>query len=161
MFCSNCGNHVEDGAHFCTNCGAPLQPPGALAYQQPQPQPKDEPEYRAPAAKRTSGSSSRQSKPKDPYQQQIKELKLQIKQLRLDLQHVNQQISQARIQYEESAPFLPWSLRRVDRMIEAGRLWNPAQKRQELQQQIQQLEQQLLGLQQAQLQWQEQQSRQG
>ncbi len=110
------------------------------------------PQGRAPGRVRDA-----REKPKDPYQPQIKQLRLQIKQLRLDLQQLNQQIGTARIQYQESAPFLPWGLRRLDRMVEAGRLWDPAQKRQQLQQEIKQLEQQLLSLQQQQLQWQQQQ----
>lgn len=155
MFCTNCGSQVNDGSHFCTNCGAPLQAPGAVATGQPAPRPKN-----APSGVRSGagqGQRRAQGKPKDPYQLQIKQLRLQIKQLRLDLQQLNQQIGTARIQYEESAPFLPWKLRRLDRMVEAGRLYGPAQKRQQLQQEIKQLEQQLLSLQQQQLQWQQQQ----
>lgn len=155
MFCTNCGSQVNDGSHFCTNCGAPLQAPGAVAMGQPAPRSKN-----APSGVKSSvgqGQRRAQGKPKDPYQLQIKQLRLQIKQLRLDLQQLNQQIGTARIQYEESAPFLPWQLRRVDRMVEAGRLMGPASKRQQLQQEIKQLEQQLLSLEQQQLQWQQQQ----
>jgi len=154
MFCNTCGSQVNDGSHFCPNCGAALQAPGAVAPRQPLAQPKDAPPSGMPRSRQSQG---RAQKPKDPYQPQIKQLRLQIKQLRLDLQQLNQQIGTARIQYQESAPFLPWGLRRLDRMVEAGRLWNPAQKRQQLQQEIKQLEQQLLSLQQQQLQWQQQQ----
>lgn len=159
MFCTNCGGQVNDGSHFCPNCGAALQAPGAIAARQSVPQPKDAPPPGMPGSRASAGQGQRraQSKPKDPYQLQIKQLRLQIKQLRLDLRQLNQQIGTARIQYEESAPFLPWQLRRLDRMVEAGRLMGPAQKRQQLQQEIKQLEQQLLSLEQQQLQWQQQQ----
>lgn len=157
MFCNNCGASVQDGAHFCTNCGMHLQTPGAIAAQQPEPKLKDAHPLEMPrAAQRQSQRQPRQAKPKDPYQMQIKQLRLQIKQLRLDLRQVNQQIGTARIQYEESAPFLRGGLRRLDRMIEAGRIMGPGQKKQQLQQQIQQLEQQLLGLEQQQMIWKQQ-----
>lgn len=159
MFCTNCGGQVNDGSHFCPNCGAALQAPGAVVARQSVPQPKSAPPPGMPGARAGAGQGQRraQGKPKDPYQMQIKQLRLQIKQLRLDLQQLNQQIGTARIQYEESAPFLPGGLRRLDRMVEAGRLMGPGQKRQQLQQEIKQLEQQLLSLQQQQLQWEQQQ----
>src|SRR5438270_9588114 len=37
MFCTSCGKHVQDGARFCDNCGASLQAPGGVNYQQPTP----------------------------------------------------------------------------------------------------------------------------
>ena len=161
MFCTNCGGQVNDGSHFCPNCGAALQAPGAVAARQSVPQPKNEPPTAKPGtwqgAGQGRGRAQGQGKPKDPYQPQIKQLRLQIKQLRLDLQQLNQQIGTARIQYQESAPFLPRGLRHLDRDVEAMRLWSPASKRQQLQQEIKQLEQQLLSLQQQQLQWQQQQ----
>lgn len=160
MFCTNCGGQVNDGSHFCPNCGAALQAPGAIAARQSAPQPKYAPPA-MPGAGQGAGRGQRraqgQGKPKDPYQLQIKQLRLQIKQLRLDLRQLNQQIGTARIQYEESAPFLPRGLRHLDRDVEAMRLWGPASKRQQLQQEIKQLEQQLLSLEQQQLQWQQQQ----
>lgn len=157
MFCTNCGGQVNDGSHFCPNCGAALQAPGAIAPRQSAPQPKYAPSPAMPGAGQGQRRAQGQGKPKDPYQLQIKQLRLQIKQLRLDLRQLNQQIGTARIQYEESAPFLPRGLRHLDRDVEAMRLWSPASKRQQLQQEIKQLEQQLLSLEQQQLQWQQQQ----
>ena len=29
MFCTNCGNQLEDGAKFCPNCGAKVSQDGA------------------------------------------------------------------------------------------------------------------------------------
>lgn len=144
MFCTQCGAHVPDGAHFCDHCGAPLQAPGGVSQQPP-----------TSVAPR---SSRRPAKLQDPYQQQIKQLKLQLKQLKLDLKQVNTEMGKIRSQYNQSAAFVPRGLfRRGYKEIEDVRLWGPQKQKQELQQQILQLEQQLLGLQQQQAQWQAQQ----
>ncbi len=148
MFCTNCGHHAQDGAHFCDNCGATLQAPGSITYQQPSPPP-------VPAPPKTS---RRSAKPQDPYQQQIKQIKLQLKQLKLDLKQVNSQMGQVRSRYNESAAFVPRGLLRHGyKEIEDVRLWGPQRNKEQLQQEIMQLEQQLLGLQQQQMQWQAQQ----
>jgi zinc-ribbon domain len=142
MFCINCGKHVQDGVHFCDNCGASLQAPGGVSYQQP-----------APAR-----TSSRAARPQDPYKEPIKQLKLQIKQLKLDLKQINTKMGNTRSTYNETRAWLPsWELRHGEKMLEDALLWKPQINKQQLQQQILQLEQQLLGLQQQQAQWQAQQ----
>lgn len=140
MFCSQCGTRVQDGTHFCENCGAPLQVPGGISQVAP------------------AQASRRASKAKDPYKEQISQLKLQIRQLKLDLKQINTGMGKVRSQYNQSAAFVPRGiLRHGYKEIEDVRLWGPQQKKQELQQQIMYLEQQLLGLQQQQAQWQAQQ----
>ena len=144
MFCAQCGTHVQDGVHFCNNCGASLQAPGNVAYQAPAASPK---------------TTKRSSKEPDPYDTQIKQLKLQIRQLKLDLKQITTKMSSIRSQYNESSAFVPGGfLRHGYKEIEDMRLLGPQQQKQQLQQQIMQLEQQLLGLQQAQTQWKMQQS---
>src|SRR5215831_469049 len=71
MFCSQCGMRVNDGAHFCDNCGAALQAPGGVSQ--------------VPPVKNSRGAS----KANDPYKEQISQLKLQIRQLKLDLKQIN------------------------------------------------------------------------
>lgn len=53
MFCSNCGKENGNDAHFCEQCGAPLEsqpapqqpvPPAPAAAQQPAPQPVPQPQ---------------------------------------------------------------------------------------------------------------------
>jgi hypothetical protein len=140
MFCAQCGTRVQDGTHFCENCGASLQVPGGISQVAP------------------AQASHRASKAKDPYKEQISQLKLQIRQLKLDLKQVNTGMGKVRSQYYQSAAFVPRGiLRHGYKEIEDVRLWGPQQKKQELQQQIMSLEQELLGLQQQQAQWQAQQ----
>ena len=145
MFCTNCGNHVQDGVHFCDKCGASLQAPGGVAYQQPG----------RPAQGPVPGGRAR--KPQDPYKDQIKQLKLQIRQLKLDLKQITTKMGNTRSAYNETRAWLPnRGLRHGEKLIEDVLLWKPQMNKQQLQQEIQQLEQQLLGLQQQQLQWQAQ-----
>ncbi len=137
MFCTQCGAHATDGAHFCENCGASLQAPGAVSQVAP------------------TKTNRRAGKPTDPYQEQIRQLKLQIRQLKLDLKRINTEMAAIRAQYNQTSSFVPGGLlKRLDKDIEDARLWGPQKKKQELQQQIMYLEQQLLGLQQQQAQWQ-------
>ena len=158
MFCSNCGSHVEDGMHFCSNCGTPLQQPGAISYQSPQ--------QAGPAkGRRGQGQAgagrARQAKPQDPYQPQIKALRLQLKQMKLYLKQINQQMQLTRAQYEEMRPLLFGGLAwHLGKGFEEFRLWHPQQQKQSLQNQIMQLEQQLLSLEYQQAQWQAQQNQQ-
>ena len=136
MFCSTCGQRVQDGAHFCDNCGAQLELPGAVTYDAP------------------ARSVRTQQGTKDPYKDQIAQLRLQIKQLKLNLKQINTGMSSRRAQYNETAAFVPHGLlRRGYKMIEDAQLLGPQQQKQRLQQEIMQLEQELLGLQQAQAQW--------
>lgn len=138
MYCSSCGTRVQDGTYFCSNCGASLRDEGALSYRSPVPQ----------------GNSRRAVRVTDPYRDQIAELRLQIKQLKLDLKHITTNMSSTRSQYYETSAFVPRGLLRHGyKMIEDFRLLGPQQQKQQLQQQIMQLEQQLLGLQHAQAQW--------
>lgn len=146
MFCSNCGSHVNDGDHFCNNCGAPLQAAGGVSQQSPAAAPRPA----AQAASRRSGAS----KPQDPYKNQIAQLKLQIRELKLDLKQITTQMANTRSQYYETAAFVPRGLLRWGyKGMEDFRLLGPQQQKQQLQQHIMQLEQQLLSLQEAQAQW--------
>lgn len=147
MFCSSCGTHLKDGAHFCENCGAQLQAPGAISYQPSIPATPP----RSAARRQDSGS-----KTKSPYEPQIKQLKLQIRQLKLDLKQVNTEMSHIRSQYNQTSAFVPHGLLHEGyKGIEDARLWGPQKKKEQLQQQIIQLEQQLLDLEQQQAQWQQ------
>jgi zinc-ribbon domain len=133
MFCSACGLSVKDGAHFCENCGASLQAPGGVTSYAPE----------GPAGRM-------RGKPKDPYKDQISQLKLQLKQLKLYLKQINTKMSNARSQYYETAAFVPHGLLREGyKWAEDLRLLGPQQQKQSLQQEIMALEQQLLVLEQA------------
>ena len=146
MFCAHCDKPVQDGAHFCENCGTSLQAPGGVNFQQPRP--KREESVR---------TSMRSRKAQDPYREPIKQLKLQIRQLKLDLKQINTKMSSTRSIYNETRAWLPGQqLRHGEKMLEDALLWKPQINKQQLQQQILQLEQQLLGLQQQQAQWQAQ-----
>lgn len=146
MFCSNCGLPVQDGAHFCQNCGASLTAPGGVTQR---PAPTVQPAVRA---------TGRARKPQDPYKDQIAQLKLQIRQLKLNLKQITTKMSSTRAGYYETSAFVPRGLLREGyKMFEDARLLGPQQQKQHLQQEIMQLEQQLLGLQQAQSQWRAQQ----
>ena len=146
MFCTHCGSHVNDGDHFCNNCGAPLQAVGGVAQRAPAPaQPPA-----APASTHRSGAG----KPRDPYKDQIAQLKLQIRELKLDLKQITTQMANTRSQYYETAAFVPRGLLRWGyKGLEDFRLLGPQQQKQQLQLHIMQLEQQLLSLQKAQVQW--------
>jgi hypothetical protein len=90
----------------------------------------------------------------DPYKEQIADLKLQIRQLKVFLKQVNTGMSTKRAQYNETAAFVPRGmLRRGYKMVEDVQLWGPQQRKQQIQQELAQIEQELLGLQQAQVQW--------
>ena len=157
MFCSDCGTHVQDGDHFCNNCGAPLQAPGGVIQQPSIPIPPATPSPSKPAASKISRVSS-SNKPQDPYKDQIQQLKLHIRELKLDLKQITTYMANTRSQYYETAAFVPRGLLRLgDKMIEDFRLLGPQQQKQQLQQQIMQFERQLLTLQQTQAQWKAQQ----
>ena len=156
MFCSECGTHVQDGDHFCNNCGAPLQVSGGI-IQQPSTVPPVSLSPSIPPTSKTSPVSS-SKKPEDPYKDQIQQLKLHIRELKLDLKQITTYMANTRSQYYETAAFVPRGLLRMgDKMLEDFRLLGPQQQKQQLQQQIMLLERQLLGLQQAQAQWEAQQ----
>src|SRR5260370_26399870 len=129
MFCSQCGKRIQDGAHFCDNCGAALQAPGGVSQ--------------VPPVKNSRGASTA----KDPYKEQISQLKLQIRQLKLDLKQINTEMGKTRSQYNQSAAFVPRGLLRHGyKEIEDVRLWGPQKKKRELQQQIMYLDQHFLAL---------------
>lgn len=157
MFCAKCGAQAPDGAHFCQNCGASLTAPGGIThnpYPLEQPTQPRQPKAVARNAGQGQAQAQRAGKQQDPYRQQIAELRLQLKQLKLYLRQVNQQMSSTRLGYYETATFVPQGLLKLGyKFVEDMRLLGPQQQRQQLQQQIMQLEQQLLGLQQAQNQW--------
>lgn len=154
MFCANCGAHARDGDHFCNNCGTPLQASGGVAHAAPAPLQSAEPKL----ARRASAS-----KPRDPYKDQIAQLRLQLKELKLDLKAITTQMANVRSNYFETSAFVPRGLLKWGyKGIEDFRLMGPQQQKQQLQQHIMQLERQLLSLQQAQAQWKyQQQSSQG
>jgi hypothetical protein len=164
MFCTNCGSPVEDGAHFCSSCGSPLQQPGAISYQPVQQAGQGARGRRGQgqAGERATGTGrARQPKPQDPFQPQIKALKLQLKQMKLYLKQINQEMAITRAQYQEMRPLLFGSLAwHLGKGFEEFRLWKPQQQKQALQNQIMQLEQQLLSLEYQQAQWQAQQQQQ-
>ncbi len=146
MFCNACGHRVQDGAHFCENCGAPLREAGGVIPYAPARSGMPE---TAPARR-----GGRAARPQDPYKEQIAQLRLEIKQLKLYLKQITMQMSNTRSQYYETAAFVPRGLLRLGyKWFEDLRLLHPQQQKQQLQQQIAQLEQELLGLQQAQVQW--------
>jgi hypothetical protein len=159
MFCARCGAQAPDGARFCQNCGASLTAPGGVTHN---PYPVEQTKQpKAVVRNPNARQGQRAGKPQDPYRQQIAELRLQLKQLKLYLRQINQQMSSTRLGYYETAAFVPQGLLKLGyKFVEDMRLLGPQQQRQKLQQQIMQLEQELLGLQQAQNQWRLQQQQQ-
>lgn len=154
MFCSQCGAHAQDGDHFCTNCGAPLQVPGGVVQQYTPVSSAPLTPPVAPAPPAAPKPARRSGKPQDPYKDQIQQLKLQIRELKLDLKQITTQMSTVRSQYYETAAFVPRGLLRWGyKAMEDFKLLGPQQQKQRLQQEIMQLERQLLALQEAQAQW--------
>ena len=148
MFCINCGEHVKDGDHFCNNCGAPLQAPGGITQSPPAPRSPQMP----PA--QNASRRPRAAKPKNPYRDQIAQLRLQLKSLKLQLRQLNQHISGTRSNYFELDSVVQrGAIHNIGRMIEGAQLFGPYQQKKQMQEQIMQLEQQLLSLEQAQEQW--------
>ncbi|HEY3992802.1 MAG TPA: zinc ribbon domain-containing protein [Ktedonobacteraceae bacterium] len=146
MFCEQCGSHINDGEHFCSNCGTPLQAPGAVVQQAPK-----------PAAGSRSRSGRGNPKAKDPYKDQIQQLRLQIRQLKLDLKQVNNQMGSTRARYNETRAFLPWPIEKGVKLFEDVNLLGSQPHKEQLQQQILLLQRQLLDLEQQQAQWKSQQ----
>ena len=146
MFCGQCGAHLNDGEHFCSSCGAPLQVPGAVVQQAP-----------GVATRSRSGSGRSTSKPKDPYKEQIQQLRLQIRQLKLDLRQVNNKMGRTRARYNETRAFMPWAIKEGAKLFEDVNLLGSQPHKEQLQQQIMLLQRQLLDLEQQQAQWKSQQ----
>jgi hypothetical protein len=142
VYCSTCGQQLNDGAHFCEHCGASLELPEAV----------------------TSGSPTRSAhtynEVKDPYKEQIAQLRLELKQMKLDLKQIKMNMSNRRAQYNQSSTFVPGgALKRGYKMLEDFQLWSPQRQKEGLQQEILRMEQELLGLEQAQAQWKQMQQR--
>ena len=87
MLCSHCGITVQDGDHFCKNCGASLQMPGGLV------QPS------APNVKLqvpTPLHAARPPRPlrgRNPYRDQIAQLRGQLEEAGMRLREGNNYIS--------------------------------------------------------------------
>ncbi len=148
MFCANCGTQAKDGDHFCNNCGAPLQSAGAVVPQQPRssrsPVPSGSRTPRRGGAKRA----------KDPYKDQIAQIRLQLKEVKIQLRELNNGIRGTRSNYFELDSFVQRGpLHNIGRMVEGAQLFGPYQQRKQLQDQELQLEHQLLELQKTQEQW--------
>ena len=140
MYCSQCGTHVKAGEHFCSNCGASFQNPGALGQ-------------RAPGQQVTAENGGRNGKPQDPYKEQIQELRLHIRQLKLDLRQINTSMSSTRSHYFQTRAFLPWPIGKGSKWFEDLRLLGKQPQKEQLQQEIAHLQQQLLGLEEMQVEW--------
>lgn len=147
MFCSFCGSQINDGDRFCKDCGAALQGSGNT-LQSP-----------ASAMRSVPANSRAPRRPgagvgKNPYRDQIAHLRLELKEARIHLKEVNNQISGTRSNYFELDSFVQRGIaRHVGRMIEGAQLFGPYQRRKQLQDQIRQLEMELLQLERAQEQW--------
>ncbi len=147
MFCAACGLQIDDGDRFCKNCGASLQVPGHT-IQRSMTRPTSTQGPRNPQA------SSRPNAAKNPYRDQIAQLRLQLKEARMHLRDLNDQITGTRSNYFELDSFVQRGLfHDVGRMIEGAQLFGPYQQRKQLQEQVRQLEGQLLQLEKAQEQW--------
>ncbi len=148
MFCSNCNTHIDDGDCFCKNCGASLQAPAGIVQRQPA---FSRPEL--PSHPRNPGRVGMRG-PKNPYRDQIAQIRLQLKELRMNLRELNNQIMGTRSNYFELDSFVQRGLvHNIGRMIEGTQLFGPYQQRKQLQDQIAQLERELLPLEKAQEQW--------
>ena len=149
MFCSNCGQRVHEGSHFCEHCGAQFQEGNEIApYEQV-----------GSASGAPVPTNARRRSAKDPYKEQIAELKLHLKQLKLELRQISTGMASTRSQYNQTSAFIPEGiLHKGYKLLEDARLLGPQQQKQRLQQEILRLEQELLEMQQAQLNWKEQQA---
>ncbi len=147
MFCPQCGTHVADSEHFCTNCGNATT---AAVMQQVGKSQEGE--------LRTGGGRSRGGvKSQDPYKEQIQQLRMHIRQLKLDLSQINNNMGATRSHYRQTAAFLPWRIREGSKLFEDIKLLGKQPHKEQLQQQIATLQQELLGLEHAQLEWKRQQ----
>ena len=148
MFCSNCGIQAQDGDRFCKNCGASLQAFGGVMQRPFKPSQTHPPS--PPKTPRRPGVNRQ----KNPYRDQIAQLRLQLKELRMHLRELNNQIRGTRSNYFELDSFLQRGpLHNAGRMVEGAQLFGPYQQRKQLQDQIMQLEHELLPLEKAQEQW--------
>ncbi len=154
MYCSACGQHLRDDAHFCDHCGASTELPGAVTNESPVAPAPIEYAVDGPPVVRSIAPSHTYHENVDPYKDQITQLKLELKQIKLELKRVNADLSATRAQHNTTAAFVPrGTLRRGYKMFEDMRLWAPQQQKQALQQEILNMEQELLNLEQAQVQW--------
>jgi predicted amidophosphoribosyltransferase len=154
MYCSACGQHLREDAHFCDHCGASTELPGAVTNESPVAPARTEYAVDGPYEERPVAPTHTYYENEDPYKDQITRLKLELKQIKLELKRVNADLSATRAQHSTTAAFVPrGTLRRGYKIIEDVRLWGPQQQKQALQQEILNMEQELLNLQQAQVQW--------
>ena len=165
MFCSACGQSVREDAHFCERCGAQFQEESEIAPGETVPYGQDgqveagvstEPALTTIKPRRRSVGDPYSVK--DPYKEQIAEIRLHIKQLKLELKQIATDMANTRAHYNQTSAFIPHGiLHKGYKLFEDARLLGPQQQKQQLQQEILRLEQELLDLQQAQLDWKEQQ----
>lgn len=152
MFCSRCSTQVQDGDYFCKNCGASLQAVNGVVQNPPMLPNRHIPA--SPNALRHRQGQGQGNWGKNPYRDQIAQLRLQLKELRMQMREVQSQISGTRSNYFELDSFMQRGLfHDIGRVIEGTQLFNPYQRRKQLQAQIMQLERELLPLEQAQEQW--------
>lgn len=150
MFCSSCGIQTQDGDRFCKNCGAALQDAGGIVQRPLRPKQQRNP-ANAQGPRRPARGMNR---PKNPYRDQIAQLRLQLKEQRMRLRELNNQISGTRSNYFEFDSFIQRGpVHNIGRMVEGAQLFGPYQQRKQLQEQVRQLEEQLLTLEKAQEQW--------
>ncbi|MBA2682497.1 MAG: zinc ribbon domain-containing protein [Ktedonobacteraceae bacterium] len=163
MFCSACGQSVSEDARFCQHCGAQFQEEGEIATKEIAPEiaPYEEPYEEIESATATEPVLAPvrpgHQAARDPYKEQIAELRLYIKRLKLELRQITTDMANTRAQYNQTSAFIPRGiLHKGYKLFEDARLLGPQQQKQRLQQEVLRLEQELLDLQQAQLDWREQ-----
>ncbi len=161
MFCSACGQSVSENARFCQHCGAQFQEEEEIAPREiaPYEEPYQEVEPIAAAEPVLAPVRSRRRVVRDPYKEQIAELKLYIKQLKLELRQITTDMANTRAHYNQTSAFIPRGiLHKGYKLFEDANLLGPQQQKERLQQEVLRAEQELLNLQQAQLDWKEQQA---
>ncbi len=159
MFCSACGQSVSENARFCQHCGAQFQEEEEIAPREiaPYEEPYQEVEPVAATESVLAPAKPRQRAVRDPYKEQIAELRLYIKQLKLELRQITTDMANTRAHYNQTSAFIPRGiLHKGYKLFEDAHLLGPQQQKERLQQEVLRAEQELLDLQQAQLDWKEQ-----
>ncbi len=101
MLCSHCGIAVQDGDHFCKNCGASLQMLRGLV--QP-----SAPDGKLVPTPLHAARPPRSLRGRNPYRDQIAQLRLQLKEARMNLRKLNNYISSTRSNYFEASSFIQY-----------------------------------------------------